>query len=119
MDWTVEFESGRRLDSVLAEGDVRLSKESPLAKRIEGWGLIGNVKKLAETVLVLAAMGKMRVGRGPTELENTLITDALCRMAKVRECFAPKDMFPQDAFGDGKIRGFLCILLRIHLDTHN
>ncbi|KAL2483761.1 uncharacterized protein Fot_45205 [Forsythia ovata] len=104
MDSTVEIESGGRLEGVgekrQAEGDVGLPKDGPPVKRIKGTGLIGNVKKVAEMVLVLAAMGKMRGGRGPTEVEKNLMADARGRLAKVCEGFAPKDVFPRDAFGD-------------------
>ncbi|CAA2997153.1 phd finger [Olea europaea subsp. europaea] len=121
MDSTVEIESGRRLVGLgekslaegdvvlskvdplgkkrLAEGDVGLSKEGPPAKRIKRGELIGNMKKVAETVLVLAAMGKMRGGRVPTEIEENLMADARGRLAKVCDGFAPKDVFPRDAFG--------------------
>ncbi|KAL2466957.1 RING/FYVE/PHD zinc finger superfamily protein [Abeliophyllum distichum] len=104
MDSTVEIESGGRLEGVgekrQAEGDVGLPKEGPPVKRIKGAGLVGNVKKVAEMVLVLAAMGKMRGGRGPTEVEKNLMADARGKLAKICEGFAPKDVFPRDAFGD-------------------
>ncbi|EPS67379.1 hypothetical protein M569_07397, partial [Genlisea aurea] len=71
-------------------------------KRIKGGngeGFGGDVKKVAEIVLVLAAMGKMRGGKSPSEVENELMDAARSRLAKVCEGFAPKDVFPGESFG--------------------
>lgn len=59
----------------------------------------GNVKKVAEIVLVLATMGKMRAGRKPTAVEVQMMAEARERLADVCKEFAPKDIFPRDAFG--------------------
>ncbi|XP_011097827.1 uncharacterized protein LOC105176655 [Sesamum indicum] len=67
-------------------------------KRIKG-GVNGDVRRVAEMVLVLAAMGKMRGGRAPTDAEKDLMAEARSRLVKVCEGFAPKDVFPRDAFG--------------------
>ncbi|KAL0320840.1 UNVERIFIED_CONTAM: PHD finger protein [Sesamum radiatum] len=67
-------------------------------KRIKG-GVDGDVRRVAEMVLVLAAMGKMRGGRAPTDAEKELMAEARDRLVKVCEGFAPKDVFPRDAFG--------------------
>ncbi|KAL3632708.1 hypothetical protein CASFOL_025692 [Castilleja foliolosa] len=72
------------------------------AKRVRGVSdrsLVGDVKKVAEMVLVLAAMGKMRGGKGPTDVEKELMVEARNRLAGICEGFAPKDVFPRDAFG--------------------
>lgn len=61
--------------------------------------LSGNVKKVAEIVLVLATMGKMRGGRKPTAVEVQMMADAREKLADVCKEFAPKDIFPRDAFG--------------------
>lgn len=50
-------------------------------------------------VLVLDAMGKMRGGKGPTEPEKELMTEARDTLVKVCQGFVPKDVFPRDAFG--------------------
>ncbi|CAA0815360.1 RING/FYVE/PHD zinc finger superfamily protein [Striga hermonthica] len=86
-----------------AEEDVDVLKEegSP-PKRVRGGvdrSLVGDVKKVAEMVLVLAAMGKMRGGKGPTDVEKELMVEARGRLARVCEGFPPKDVFPRDAFG--------------------
>ncbi|KAL7087999.1 hypothetical protein ACP275_13G102900 [Erythranthe tilingii] len=85
-----------------ASEDVDVLKEGSPHKRIRGGGersFVGDVKKVAEMVLVLAAMGKMRAGKGPTDVEKELMAEARNRLAKVCEGFAPKDVFPRDAFG--------------------
>ncbi|KAL2495868.1 uncharacterized protein Fot_39785 [Forsythia ovata] len=101
MESTVEIESGVALEGVgekrPAQEDVEVLKEAKRIRRVGG--LVVNVKKVAEMVLVLAAMGKMRGGREPTEAEKDLMREARERLAKVCEGFAPKDVFPRDAFG--------------------
>ncbi|CAA3027644.1 phd finger [Olea europaea subsp. europaea] len=101
MESMVGSESGVGLEGVgekrplLEDGEVL--KE---AKRIKGGGdLVVNVKKVAEMVLVLAAMGKMRGGSRTTEAEKDLMKEARERLVKVCEGFAPEDVFPRDAFG--------------------
>ncbi|KAL2476072.1 RING/FYVE/PHD zinc finger superfamily protein [Abeliophyllum distichum] len=67
MESTVEIESGVGLEGVgekrPAQEDVEVLKEAKRIRRVGG--LVVNVKKVAEMVLVLAAMGKMRGGREP------------------------------------------------------
>ncbi|KAK9080676.1 hypothetical protein SSX86_000434 [Deinandra increscens subsp. villosa] len=58
-----------------------------------------SVKKVAEIVLVLATLGKMRGGRRPTAVEVEMMAEARRRLAEVCEEFAPKDVFPRDGFG--------------------
>lgn len=65
----------------------------------EDVGLASNVKKVAEIVLVLATMGKMRGGRKPTAVEVQMMAEAREKLADVCKEFAPKDIFPRDAFG--------------------
>ena len=61
--------------------------------------LAGKVKMVAEIVLVLATMGKMRGGRKPTAVEVEMMAEAREKLADVCKEFAPKDIFPRDAFG--------------------
>ncbi|KAL6975245.1 hypothetical protein U1Q18_024041 [Sarracenia purpurea var. burkii] len=71
-----------------------------LGKKVRnGGGFVGNVKKVAEIVLVLAAMGKMRGGRNPTAAERGMMAEAREKLTEVCQDFAPKDIFPRDAFG--------------------
>ncbi|KAH6822687.1 hypothetical protein C2S53_003514 [Perilla frutescens var. hirtella] len=85
-----------------AEEELGVLKDAPPTKRSRGPGerrLVGDVRKVAEMVLVLAAMGKMRGGKGPSDVEKGLMAEARDKLAKVCEGFAPKDVFPRDAFG--------------------
>ncbi|GER32416.1 PHD finger family protein [Striga asiatica] len=85
-----------------AEDVDMLKEECSPSKRVRGGvdrSLVGDVKKVAEMVLVLAAMGKMRGGKGPTDVEKELMLEARNRLARVCEGFPPKDVFPRDAFG--------------------
>lgn len=86
------------------------SEKRPVAEGLEGSPMkksrggtqrrcAGDVKEVAEMVLVLAAMGKMRGGKGPSDVEKELMSEARNRLTKVCEGFAPKDVFPRDAFG--------------------
>lgn len=84
------------------ELDVLQDASPPPPKRSRGGSgrrLVGDVRKVAEMVLVLAAMGKMRGGKGPSDVEKELMAEARSKLAQVCEGFAPKDVFPSDAFG--------------------
>lgn len=84
------------------ELDVLKDASPPPPKRSRGASerrLVGDVRKVAEMVMVLAAMGKMRGGKGPSDVEKELMAEARNKLAKVCEGFAPKDVFPRDAFG--------------------
>lgn len=72
--------------------------EEPAPKKVRGL-VIENTKKVAEMVLVLAAMGKIRGGRVPTACEKEVMADAREKLAQVCQTFAPKDVLPRDAFG--------------------
>ncbi|XP_057765569.1 uncharacterized protein LOC130986239 [Salvia miltiorrhiza] len=84
------------------ELDVFKDASPPPPKRTRGLSdrrLVGDVRKVAEMVLVLAAMGKMRGGKGPSDVEKELMAEARNKLAQVCEGFAPKDVFPGDSFG--------------------
>ncbi|GFZ07394.1 RING/FYVE/PHD zinc finger superfamily protein [Actinidia rufa] len=72
----------------------------PAAKKARSsGGTVENVRRVAEIVMVLAAMGKMRGGRSPTAAETEMMAEAREKLVVVCEEFAPKDVFPRDAFG--------------------
>ncbi|GMP52321.1 hypothetical protein CsSME_00018195 [Camellia sinensis var. sinensis] len=91
------LEATRSDDLEAAVGEKRTAENGelgvPAAKKAR------NVKKVAEIVLVLAAMGKMRGGRSPTAAEKEMMVEAREKLVEVCEEFAPKDVFPRDAFG--------------------
>ncbi|XP_076959705.1 uncharacterized protein LOC143635864 [Bidens hawaiensis] len=61
--------------------------------------LASEVKRVAEIVLVLATLGKMRGGRKPSAVEVEMMAEAREKLADVSKEFAPKDVFPREAFG--------------------
>ncbi|XP_024959196.1 uncharacterized protein LOC112500120 isoform X2 [Cynara cardunculus var. scolymus] len=62
-------------------------------------GMAFGVKKVAEMVLVLATMAEMRGGRKPTAVEVKMMVEAREKLAEICEEFAPKAIFPREAFG--------------------
>ncbi|XP_076897594.1 uncharacterized protein LOC143550934 [Bidens hawaiensis] len=61
--------------------------------------MTSEVKRVAEIVLVLATLGKMRGGRKPSAVEVEMMAEAREKLAEVCKEFAPKDVFPREAFG--------------------
>ncbi|XP_076908133.1 uncharacterized protein LOC143564875 [Bidens hawaiensis] len=55
------------------------------------------LKQVAEMVLVLSAMGRIRAGGKPTKVEVNIMTEARGKLAGICNEFAPKDVFPRDA----------------------
>ncbi|KAK1406989.1 hypothetical protein QVD17_38599 [Tagetes erecta] len=73
---------------------VRLSELNESVKLGE------SVRKVAEIVLVLATLGKMRGGgRKPSAVEVEMMVEAREKLVDVCKEFAPKDVFPRDGFG--------------------
>lgn len=90
--------------SVRSEGSKRLSENEELdvrlVKKAKNGGELGDrVRKVAEIVLVLATMGKIRGGEVPSGVEMEMMEDARARLVEVSEQFAPKDVFPTQVFG--------------------
>lgn len=79
--------------------DGELGCPLPIKKARSGQALVESVNKVAEMALVLAALAEMRAGKAPTAVERQMMLDARERLARVCECFAPKDVFPREAFG--------------------
>ncbi|KAK9074238.1 hypothetical protein SSX86_006835 [Deinandra increscens subsp. villosa] len=95
----VEVRSGSAGEKrALEEGDVTdlVRKKARVGGEVR---LGGCLKEVAEMVLVLATMGKMRGGRRPTAVEVKLMAEARGKLAEVCGEFAPKAVFPTDAFG--------------------
>lgn len=57
------------------------------------------VKRVAEIVLVLSALGRMRAGRDPTVAEKAMMAEARGKVAALCQELPPKDILPTDAFG--------------------
>ncbi|KAJ4976452.1 hypothetical protein NE237_001558 [Protea cynaroides] len=56
-----------------------------------------DMKEVAEIVMVLSSMGKMRGGRRPTDIEKRLMEEARQKLAEMCESLAPMDIVPRNA----------------------
>ncbi|XP_074310879.1 uncharacterized protein LOC141646814 [Silene latifolia] len=56
------------------------------------------MKRVAELVLVLSAMGKMRGGSDPTVVETEMMAEARKKVVALCEEFSPKDIVPREVF---------------------
>ncbi|CAN1340066.1 PHD finger protein At3g20280 [Linum perenne] len=59
----------------------------------------GEMRQVAEMVLVLSAMGQMRGGRTPTDAEVKLMAGAREKLVEISHNFAPKELVPGHAIG--------------------
>lgn len=57
----------------------------------------GDLKRVAEIVMVLSAMGQMRGGRQPTAAEKALVAEARERLVAMCEGVKPKELFSGEA----------------------
>lgn len=57
------------------------------------------VNRVAEIVLVLSAMRKIRGGKNPTELEIELMVEAKSKLVDMCQEFTPNDIIGRDAIG--------------------
>lgn len=81
--------------------DVAASDLGAQPRRKARIGATGRVademRRIAEIVLVLSALGKMRGGRSPSAVERELMAEAREKLARVCEPVAPKDLIPSEA----------------------
>lgn len=75
------------------------SEARPTKKPRIGNGSDEGLKRVAEIVLVLSAMAKIRGGKKPTEAEVELMAEAREKLVELCEGLAPKDIVGQDAIG--------------------
>ncbi|WOL13941.1 hypothetical protein Cni_G22721 [Canna indica] len=57
----------------------------------------GDLKRVAEIVMVLSAMGQMRGGKEPTAAERALVAEARQRLVGMCEAVKPKELFSREA----------------------
>ncbi|KAL5715539.1 hypothetical protein ACHQM5_017345 [Ranunculus cassubicifolius] len=82
---------GEKRASEISVGDVlRQNKKARVNTR-------GDMKRVAEMVLVLSAMGNMRGGRSPTAAEKEIMAEAREKLVGLCEGIAPKDILTRDA----------------------
>ncbi|XP_027330199.1 uncharacterized protein LOC113846306 [Abrus precatorius] len=78
-----------------ADLDERCSKKPKVESKVDD----GELKRVAEIVLVLSTMATMRAGRKPTDAEVELMKEARAKLASLCEGFAPKDIVATEAIG--------------------
>ncbi|XP_047334767.1 uncharacterized protein LOC124938385 [Impatiens glandulifera] len=81
----------------LENGETGESGEACLVSTKKYRNMNGDVKDVAQIILVLSTMATMRAGELPTDAEKEMMAVAREKLAKVCECFAPKDVFPNQA----------------------
>lgn len=59
----------------------------------------GEMRRVAEIVLVLSAMAGMRGGKNPTDAEVKLMAEARAKLVEICQDLAPKDLLARDAIG--------------------
>lgn len=75
------------------------SEEARPTKKPRIGGGRGVKKRVAEIVLVLAAMARVRAGEKPTAAEIELMAEAREKLAELCEGLAPKDIVTREAVG--------------------
>lgn len=78
------------------EGEL---EERPSKRPKTGPGTNAVLKRVAEIVLVLSTMSKIRGGKKPTETEIGLMAEARAKLVELCEGLAPKDIVARDAIG--------------------
>lgn len=84
------------IEDVGADGDLG-ARSTKRAKIEPGPGL--ELKRVAEIVLVLSTMSRMRGGKSPTEAEVVLMAEARAKLADACAALAPKDVVGREAIG--------------------
>lgn len=74
-----------------------VESEELAAKRAKNG--VGEIRKVAEIVLVLSAMAGMRGGKNPTEAEVRLMEEAREKLVEICQDLSPKDLVARDSIG--------------------
>lgn len=85
-----------------SEEEERCTKKPKLDEpnpNLDGGGAGGELKRIAEIVLVLSTMAAMRAGRKPTGVEVDLMREARTKLAHLCQGIAPKDIVASEAIG--------------------
>ncbi|XP_019461617.1 PREDICTED: uncharacterized protein LOC109360880 isoform X2 [Lupinus angustifolius] len=88
------LDSKRSISS--GEEDERCSKKHKVDSPSTGEG---ELKRVAEIVLVLSTMTTMRAGKKPTDVEVHLMKEAREKLAELCQGLAPKDVVAREAIG--------------------
>ncbi|KAJ6775961.1 RING/FYVE/PHD ZINC FINGER SUPERFAMILY PROTEIN [Salix koriyanagi] len=91
-----------------SDGETDLVSEKRQMENVESKELaakrakidVGEIRKVAEIVLVLSAMAGMRGGaKNPTEAEVKLMEEARAKLVEICQDLAPKDLVARDSIG--------------------
>ncbi|KAJ0965184.1 hypothetical protein J5N97_026322 [Dioscorea zingiberensis] len=74
-----------------------MAAEPSPKKRPRPPGEDGDLKRVAEIVMVLSTMGEMRAGGVPSAVEKSLVAEAREKLAKACEIVKPRDLFSREA----------------------
>lgn len=80
------------MDVAASNGGEPMSPPPPAKKRRFG----EDMNRVAEIVLVLSALGRMRGGKAPTEMELELMVEARSKLAEMCQEFTPNDIIGGD-----------------------
>ncbi|KAL9859643.1 putative chromatin regulator PHD family [Arabidopsis thaliana] len=97
MDVAISDDVPVNLESVEEKRDEETVEESPVKKKKPRFD--EEVNRVAEIVLVLSALRKIRGGKPPTELEIDLMVEAKSKLVDMCQEFTPKDIIGVDAIG--------------------
>ncbi|XP_073010153.1 uncharacterized protein [Typha latifolia] len=82
----------------MGDGDGGSAERSPVCKkRRRDANTVGDLRRVAEVVMVLSTMAEMRGGKEPTAAEKALVAEARERLMEVCEGLRPKDLFLSEA----------------------
>lgn len=100
------------LESVEVTSAVKQKRDAEESRDVEGEGegesapppskkrrFDEEVNRVAEIVLVLSALRRIRGGKPPTELELELMVEAKSKLVDMCQEFSPKDIIGRDAIG--------------------
>ncbi|XP_011047529.1 PREDICTED: uncharacterized protein LOC105141853 isoform X2 [Populus euphratica] len=90
-----------------SDGETDLFSEKRQMENVESEELaakrakkgVGEIRKVAEIVLVLSAMAGMRGGKNPTEAEVRLMEEAREKLVEICQDLSPKDLVARDSIG--------------------
>ncbi|KAF3780424.1 PHD finger protein [Nymphaea thermarum] len=92
--------SGNGVEKAEEEPGIRLAKRAKVSGESErAADLDANMKRVAEIVIVLAGMGRMRGGRSPMDVERELMAEARRKLACMCESLPPRELLSKDAYG--------------------
>ncbi|CAN6477596.1 unnamed protein product [Victoria cruziana] len=92
--------SGNGVERADEEPEIRPAKRAKVSGESEtAADFDANMRRIAEIVIVLAGMGRMRGGRSPTDVEKELMAEARRKLACLCESLPPRELLSKDVYG--------------------